>query len=578
MRLGRAFFLLFGAVTIFAISGRSAKRVPVVDLEQWGYVGALQTTYLYTQAVKSSALYGDVERAIVLYNKVLELDSLHSPSYYELATIYVPIDVKKALEYSQHAQRLDTTNVWYLSQLGQLLLMNQEYEKAFPVFSKLVTIAPNNPQNYRILAALHHQNKEPFSAISVLEEAETRLGRVEELSGFKRELLLEVKLYDKALTESEAILRDFPFEESNYVIMAQLYAATKKDSLAGVTFEQGLEFNPNSVELLTAASDFYREKSDNQRLFDVTKKMFTLSEIPVEEKIKMFNSLKSNNDFYRANYFNIHDLVATLYMLYPKDERVFDLQVDHLLATGNIDQGVKLLKSRLEEPKPELKHFYQVIDAELYLDHSDSVAKYSEMALRAFPKNAELYMRNGYTLSRMKKDEQAILSYQNALKYSASDSLKSDVYLLLGDYYYKNTDLPKTFSYYDKALKLNPDNAGALNNYAYYLTVSTDDKKKLEKALAMSERACQLIPSYATFLDTQAWALYKLGRFAEAKKIMQLAISLDSRGSAELFIHYGDILYELKEYFMASVYWKKSLESGHNAEDINLRMEKIKGK
>mgnify|MGYP002094605781 CR=1 FL=1 len=70
--------------------------------------------------------------------------------------------------------------------------------------------------------------------------------------------------------------------------------------------------------------------------------------------------------------------------------------------------------------------------------------------------------------------------------------------------------------------------------------------------------------------------LFKLGRTAEAKKVMQQAIALDSQNSPELLVHYGDILHAMGEQFMAEVYWRKALEKGYDADRITRRMEQGK--
>ena len=93
----------------------------------------------------------------------------------------------------------------------------------------------------------------------------------------------------------------------------------------------------------------------------------------------------------------------------------------------------------------------------------------------------------------------------------------------------------------------------------------------LDKALEMVERALELSANNPTFLDTKAWVLYKLGRYAEAKKVMQYAISLDRSKSPEYALHYGDILHALGEEFMAKTYWRKALERGADKEEIERR-------
>ena len=109
-----------------------------------------------------------------------------------------------------------------------------------------------------------------------------------------------------------------------------------------------------------------------------------------------------------------------------------------------------------------------------------------------------------------------------------------------------------------------------LNNYAYFLS---EDDRQLDKAMEMATRANFLSENNPTFLDTLAWILYRMGRYDEAKKYMQQAISLDRSPSAEIYIHYGDILYAMGEDFMAQTYWRKALEQGYDAGKIEKRLE-----
>jgi tetratricopeptide (TPR) repeat protein len=70
-----------------------------------------------------------------------------------------------------------------------------------------------------------------------------------------------------------------------------------------------------------------------------------------------------------------------------------------------------------------------------------------------------------------------------------------------------------------------------------------------------------------------AWVLYKLGRYDEAKKYMQQALSLDREKSMEMALHYGDILFALGDRFMAELYWRKALERGADVKGIEERFK-----
>ncbi|MDR0908005.1 MAG: tetratricopeptide repeat protein, partial [Rikenellaceae bacterium] len=131
----------------------------------------------------------------------------------------------------------------------------------------------------------------------------------------------------------------------------------------------------------------------------------------------------------------------------------------------------------------------------------------------------------------------------------------------------------KAFKAYDKALVYNPDNDNVLNNYAYFLA---EKGVRLEKAFEMASRAVALVKNSATYLDTYAWVLYKLERYAEARVVMKRALPLDRDGSAELLAHYGDILFALGENFLASDYWKRAREAGYDEAKIAERLAKIK--
>ena len=128
--------------------------------------------------------------------------------------------------------------------------------------------------------------------------------------------------------------------------------------------------------------------------------------------------------------------------------------------------------------------------------------------------------------------------------------------------------MKRCYKAYDKALRYFADNAGVLNNYAYFLAL---EERDLERALTMITRALALSEKNATYLDTMAWVLYKLGRYDEAKKYMQQALSLDRSRGAEYALHYGDILHALGEEFMAKTYWRKALERGADKEEIERR-------
>ena len=148
-------------------------------------------------------------------------------------------------------------------------------------------------------------------------------------------------------------------------------------------------------------------------------------------------------------------------------------------------------------------------------------------------------------------------------------------YNMLGDMYYGAGDLKKAYSAYDNSLFFFPDNAATLNNYAYFLA---ENKGDLERACEMSRKAIDQVPDNDTYLDTYAWVLFRLGDYKEAREYQAKAIELAEERKdtgADLYEHYGDILFMNHEPEQALEYWEKALDLEPDREVLK---KKVKNK
>lgn len=196
-------------------------------------------------------------------------------------------------------------------------------------------------------------------------------------------------------------------------------------------------------------------------------------------------------------------------------------------------------------------------------------------------------------MNSSKQYSQAVKAYKESLRYADTDSLRGVIWGMIGDTWHQQAAagvpewdearaakegrsgpyrkaMKECYKAYERSLAYRPDNPMVLNNYAYFLSL---EERDLERALSMSSRVVALTDNNPTYLDTHAWVLFKLGHTDEAKKVLQKAVALDGQKSPELMVHYGDILHELGEQFMAEIYWKRALEKGYDARQIELRLK-----
>lgn len=557
---------------------------------------SLRATYRYTDALKQTAIHRDTAAARKAYMEVLEIDSTYAPALFQLAQQEMRQIGREpqALEYARRAYEQDTMSSWYTDTYARTLVLNNRYDDALPIYRRLLRMEPNNADNYRIMAMIYHQRKQPYSAISILDSADMRFGKNPYLSNMKRTLLISTGQLERAIKEAQESVEEAPYEVENVVSLAETYAAAKRDSLARVTFEQALEMDSTNVQALGLYADFCSQQRDTKGYLATLRRLYALEEFPLERKVELFERLTKDRKFYGQNYFAFGAMATAMTMRHPNDKRVVDIYGDHLLAGGEVEAALDHFKLHLNDEPPQMDYYMAVIDIEDYLARPDSVDAYVQRAVKLFPDDPVLYIRKA-NRQYIKGDlHGSVETFKEALAIVETDSLKGQIWGYIGDMYHAMVERldagakADTTGFklrikrkkaqqlrneaYDKSLSLEANNALTLNNYAYFISEETDDMELLEKAMKMSAKAINIEKGNSTYIDTFAWILYKLGRYEQARKHMRQALSLDRTESAELPLHYGDILFALNERFMAETYWKKALEMGADAQAIEQRL------
>jgi tetratricopeptide (TPR) repeat protein len=538
------------------------------------YVPELRPTVYYTEGVARAAENRDTE-ALDWFTLALALDPQHAPSLYETAGVLASLgDSAKALEFSRRAVEEEPENEWYRAQKARLLVSTGQFEEALPLYeSMLGRRGMFEPDNYRILALIYYQLKQPDKALSTLDSAEVRLGRTPELVELKRSFLLDAGKIDEAVEFTREYVAQNPYDENNRLVLSELYNHLGQDSLGVEMLKEVLAINPDNVEALTALADSYYARNKAALFFATVRQIFLLNEVPLKNKIDYFEKLNRNWSFSRQHFPEMSDLALVLVTRYPGNAAVVELYAGHLIRSGNIEGAAEILKTLLTQPSPPLSAFMQVIEVEAYLKRHDSVALYNARALQHFPREVDLYLQKSWIMQNAGRTTEAHNALKEGFAVATTDTVRSVVTGAIGSLWQQQGNTKKAYKEYDKALVLNPDNDNVLNNYAYSLA---EEGVRLDKAFEMASRATALVENSATYLDTYAWVLYKLGRYGEARGVMKRALPLDSTGSAELLVHYGDILFALGENFLASNYWKRAEEAGYDPAEIAKRLAKIK--
>ncbi len=206
---------------------------------------------------------------------------------------------------------------------------------------------------------------------------------------------------------------------------------------------------------------------------------------------------------------------------YPKNTGLKSELAIQLATTGKADEGIALAKSLLTNT-PEDRGAYMTL-SQVYLharkwkEASDALDRADQLSTKTEQKVAVLTAR-------------AILEDRQKHYDAAEDN-------------------------YKKALELNPNDSGVLNNYGYLLA---DRGIRLNDALAMIQKAVKLDPQSYANLDSLGWAYYKLGQYALAENNL-LKASQHSMQDPTVHEHLGDLYEKTDRLKQAASQWEESL-------------------
>ena len=520
---------------------------------------------LYAEAIKQATIHHDTLKAKSAIEAIFRQDSTYAPAQNLLSRLTT--NRSEAVRMAERAYRSDTTNRYYLEDYGGALVRGGEYNKAVSIFQKIVTKS-TEPDHYRILAILLDSNRRTTEALAVLDTAEIRFGRIPLLGRLRQYYLLKTGKTLAAEADARKAIEEAPYLAENHISLAEIYAMTRRDSLAIASFQRAIAIDSLAIEPWLALAEYHQKRGNKTGYLTILERIFGSDQLPLEGKIEEWKSLTNDLASYRKFYPQYDALVKRLYIRHPESKEVATLYAQHLIMSGEIESALALCKQLIDKKEPKIEEFTRVIEIENHLNRPDSVRRYTDMALAVFPHNTDLLHMRGALAMQRKEYDDAISLYNEALKHADNDTLRSSLWGAIGDVEHQRNEMKRCYKAYDKSLRYFADNAMVLNNYAYFLSL---DNRDLDRAHTMITRALALAENNSTYLDTMAWVLYRLGRYAEAKKYMQQALSLDRSRSAELALHYGDILHALGEDFMAKTYWRKALERGAKKEEIEKR-------
>jgi len=476
---------------------RERRKSAVADLEKALKLDPKQAQAYLLLAQLNILLPGgaSAKEVVAMLDKAIELggeDPASQAKAFALRASLQEQPEKKLADFDE-AVRLMPDDAGMVRARGLALANMDKPERAIADLNKAIELDPANGPIYEDKAMVLARLKKFDEALATLDKARQLNPKSLELLVQKARIHVQQRKFDAAIADlNEAIELD-PTNGATYEDKASLLAQLKKFDEALATLDKARQLDSKSPELLAQKARIHAQ----QRKFDAA----------------------------------IDDLNQALAMA-PGNAAVLLLRAGVYQEKGDKQKALADLDEALKR-KPDLPLVIRTRAMFLAENNrlDDAVAEMEKLAKRD-PKDVLTLLQLGVLYGAKKNWPKAIEADTTVL---ALDPTEWHALRGLGDAMLNTGRQAEAIAYYEKALKLESKDDGILNNLAWVLATSPDEKlRNGRRAIELATDACKLTEyKLPHILSTLAAAYAETGDFTNAIKWATKAVELANKGKGD---------------------------------------------
>lgn len=427
------------------------------------YPEDLEATYLLG---RSHEALGDVENALRLYARTLELDANHTDALTHSAQIYhTQNDPQNTLTIVTKLIAIEPHNIeaHYLSGLSHIEL--EHSQQALDAFLATTHLDPNHLDSHLQIASLYEQQGDT----------------------------------DNAIARYEKIIELDPSKAEPFLRLGRLYLQRgDKDNVIRV-YEPGLEIEPNYPYVQYDLATLFEGRGEN------------------EKAIKHFGLANRYDD----GHFDWHFRYARLLDRYAAGLEDYDTYA--AMAVEEYNQTIELKNDYVPA------YLHRGLITRRYKQIGDTLYRYGQIAedfkrvIALEPNNSDAHYYLGMTYIDLDQRHDAKEIFLKTLQFGQK---YRGIYLQLGLIAEWEDEHKEAISYFEKELEIDPESVAAYQRLGdLYSNYSADFGRGMEAL----EKALELQPNHVSTLINYASTLYYLDRLGAATEHFELVVQLDPK-------------------------------------------------
>lgn len=479
---------------------------------------------------------------------------------YALADTYLQLDdLPNAALFGKQAVEAEPENKWYRLKLAQIYRAAGRNQATLDELITLLNFYPDDFDALYMLADTYNDYGEFLKSNETLDEILKLTGPDIQVLLMKFRNFEALAVPDSAVAQLEKVRQIDPDNLEMLNMLGEYYVRNGERDSAKNVLSDALNRNARDPQSLINLAGIYLDEQKWDSAGTLLTDFIGDPLIEAEDKMNIARFLYAR---VQQDSQNIQLRIETERVLDALTESesgygpAFTLAGEFYAQTAQPEKALENLE-RANELLPEddiawRQRLQLLMSQERYEEAIDVGQKADE----SVPDDAfiQFFVGSAYMLTDQNRKAEEWL--QNATRAPARRPFKSIVYSTLGDVRANLEKHEASDEAYELALRYDPENDNAMNNYAYNLSVRGES---LERAKELALKAIEVAPENAAYLDTVGWVYFKLGDYDRAKRFIDASIKTGA-ASAEVLEHMGDVEEQLGNMEEARSWWQQALE------------------
>ncbi len=313
-----------------------------------------------------------------------------------------------------------------------------------------------------------------------------------------------------------------------FVELGELYDHIGKGDSAIATYLTGLKVDGNDIVLNRLAANYYMEQDSVYQAIKYAERIVEIS--PMDKPaVRLLGTI----------YFRADSLKKAAGIF----ERLISIGDRHPIDFYYMGR-ISVLNENFESAR----------------EHFTSLTKVADTL-------AQSWLDLGFACRKLEEKDDEINTYKTGLTHMQNEASGVRLLFALAATYEYYDEIDMSIEVFEELIAKVPDHSQALNYLGYMLT---ENDMRLDDAILLIERALEISPENAAFLDSYGWVHYKMKNYKKAIKYLKKAVA--SGNDPVIHDHLGDAFKAVGDNDKASEWWQKALEL--NPKDSTI-MEKI---